>query len=355
MEYIYGMLYKLKSPYPCLVVAGQKHAELSPADTLEIDGNGIVYVYPHARGMWPFCINLAAPLECEHFSIFRQPDATLVILEGRQAVKIVQKENFSFSGKTCAVEVDDQTLSFLFGGKTISVALENEQKFEKCTKIGSFVLAQFENDAYAFCTKTGILSHFGGAVEVTGNRVKVCKKFADSLLRQRNATFVLDGNLRLTEENFVRSRPAFAQTKNSKFDDNFNYLSLNDKFNFDNFNDKLNNDDDFDNKFSNNNFDENNLDIGNANAQIDNADVTMVPYWFMESVLAKDYEYATQFLSEKLSQTIGKSEFAEFFGNFSTFLPLSRLDFITICGKEKNFVRFSLSGNKVDDISIDKL
>lgn len=294
MEYIYDMLYKLKSPYPCLVVAGEKHAELSPADTLEIDGNGLVYVYPHARAMWPFCINLAAPLECEHFSIFRQPEATLLILEGRQAVKIVQKESFSFGGKTCAVEVDGQTLSFSFGGKTISVALENEQKYEKCLKIGSFVLAIFEEDAYAFCTKTGKLSHFGGAVEVDGNRVKVCKKFADSLMRQRNATFVLDGNLRLAEENFMRSRP-----------------------------------------------------------EIENADV--VPYSFMESVRAKDYEYAAQFLSEKLRQTIGKNEFAEFFGNFSTFLPLSRLDFITICGKEKNFVRFSLSGNKVDDISIDKL
>ena len=73
-----------------------------------------------------------------------------------------------------------------------------------------------------------------------------------------------------------------------------------------------------------------------------------------QSVKARDYACAVSFLTKSLQEKVGTAQLQDFFGNFSTFLPISTTQFITMAGKKKNFVTFSLSGDLIDEISIDE-
>ena len=81
----------------------------------------------------------------------------------------------------------------------------------------------------------------------------------------------------------------------------------------------------------------------------------LVPFRLLESIKAKDYESALDFLSEKLKGEIDSDQIKDFFGELSNFLPVNANEFITISNFNKNYVKFVLVNDKIDDILIDNL
>ena len=64
------MKYFLKTTYPCLVKIEDDTFELEEFDTLEIEDEDYLFVYPQ-KNLYPFYINLKNPIENEHFSIIK--------------------------------------------------------------------------------------------------------------------------------------------------------------------------------------------------------------------------------------------------------------------------------------------
>lgn len=81
----------------------------------------------------------------------------------------------------------------------------------------------------------------------------------------------------------------------------------------------------------------------------------LIPFKLLESIKAKDYACAMDFLSEKLRSELDTNQMKEFFGEVTNFLPVNTNEFITISNFNKNYVKFVLSDDKVDDILIDNL
>lgn len=81
----------------------------------------------------------------------------------------------------------------------------------------------------------------------------------------------------------------------------------------------------------------------------------LIPFKLLESIKAKDYACAMNFLSEKLKSELDTNQIKDFFGEVTNFLPINTNEFITVSNFNKNYVKFVLSGDKIDDILIDNL
>ena len=184
--------------------------------------------------------------------------------------------------------------------ETDKICFETSDKKIECfheSKIQNFACVQFETELFLFSMKENKVFHFNGEIEIDGNQISVTKKFFDSNMREKRSIFRIKEDIELENEEFVYDEHA-KQRENIK---------------------------------------------------------DLTPYKFMESVKAKDFVCARNFLSEKLQNQIEISQLKNFFGNFSNFLPISATEFITLNAGRKNFVQFSLDNSQIDDISIDEL
>ena len=287
----------LKSPYSCLVKTSSNECELDPNDVLEIEDEKNVVIYPQSTKIVPFYINLASPKDCERYSFFSREGKTFVLLENAPKCDIKTKEKLNFSGKIVEICVENGKITFETNDKKIECSTQNfSQKFD-CFKIKNFACVQFENELFVFSLKENKVFHFDGEIEIDGNQICVTKKFFDSDMREKRSVFRLEDELEVESQEFVC---AVARKQNEKIKN-------------------------------------------------------LAPFKFMESVKAKDYASGLNCLSEKLQKQIDSTQIQEFFGNVAEFLPISTTEFLTISGKNKKFVQFSMNGNLVDDISIDDL
>ena len=288
------MKYLLKSPYSALIKTENNFFELSKNDSLEIEDENMIFVYPQQSGYLPFCINLSQPNENRFFSIKHKNENQYIFLELQMTVEVFQKESFSLSGKTINVEISKNKLTFESDNKKICVPHNMVADEIKLFKHKNFVCCQSKHDFFAYCTDTEKLSHFSGdKIEFCDDKLMVSKSFNDSDGRQRISTYSFDNNLKKEDEKFLRR----SVLKNSE----------------------------------------------------------LIPYKLMESVQAKDFDFAYDCLNDKLKSKIDKSQIEKFFGSFSCFMPLSTSEFITIASNQKNYIKIDLVGDKVYDISIDKL
>ena len=284
----------LKTTYPCLVKTGAEECELGQNDTLEIENEKNVFVYPQNPKIIPFYINLDSPKDCERYSFFTHGEEKFLLLENVQKFEIKTKEKLNFAGKNVEICVENGKICFETTDKKIECSTNDfSQKFE-CSKIKNFACVQFEKELFLFSVKNCKVYHFLGEIEIDGNQISVTKKFYDSENREKRSVFRIEDDLELENEEFVSMK------KDEKIK-------------------------------------------------------SLAPFKLMESVKAKDYANGLNFLSAKLQSQIDANQIKEFFGNFTDFLPISTTEFITINGRTKNFVQFSMSGALIDDISVDNL
>ncbi len=288
------MKFFLKTEYPCLVKTETDQCELDENDVLEIVDENFLFVYPENSRQIPFLINLNFLQENDFFSVIRRDENTIILLEKFQTFRVTHKEMLNFGGKRCEVSVSNKTISFENDNKKIECLCPKHDDDFKIFKIKDFACVQFEEDLFAYSMKNDQLSHFCGDLEIDGDVVFLKKQFHDSLNREREAKYDFGDVIKMESEDFKRK-----------------------------------------------------------STSVRHAD--LAPYQLLESVKAKDFDFASSFLSDKLKSQIDSNQIHEFFGNFSSFLPLSPTEFITISQNGKNFVSFNMRGDKIDDISVDNL
>ena len=288
------MKYLLKTTYPCLVKTMDNFCEMERNDTLKIENEKVVFIYPQDDYSLPFAINLSSPKENRFFSILNCKGEKLLILEEQDKSTNLQKETLYFFGKPCTIEVSNKKVIFENDKKQSEFLHKSNLKGAKIFKLNNFACLQSEHEFFAFHAADGKLSYFyGDEIKLDNNTLQVTKRLNDSESREKVSTFLLDDKI---------------ETKSQSFHHN-----------------------------------------GKQTIK------ELVPFKLMESVKVKDFDYAFNCLADDLKEKLDQAQIEDFFGNFSQFLPLSTTEFITVSKDEKNYIKIDLENNKVKDISIDKL
>lgn len=287
------MKYLLKSCYPCIVKTNSEFCELSTNDTLEIDNESCLFVYPQKANRISFMINLLSPVENKFFSLLKQNENTLIILEDQTKIKTTKKKILNFGDQSCELSISNNLISFETNQSKIEIETESKYEFI-IEKIKSFACVYNKQEFYAFSIKKSRLTQiYGDNIELNNNILTIEKYFDDSLNRKRTATFKIDEDIQLEKEEFYRDTVA-EQTE-------------------------------------------------------------LLPYRILESIKAKDFDFVYKHLNETLQSKIQKSQLGTFFGNINCFLPLSTKEFICISNKSKSYITFDLVDNKICDISMDEI
>jgi len=290
------MKYLLKTAYPCLIKTLNDFCELDENDTLELQDEKVIFVYPQSHTSIPFYINLSLPQESENFSIISQNGERFVLLEKKPQFSLLKREKINFGASFCTIEVSNNEISFETSTKKICLKCPHKCTEAKIFKIKNYAILQFQHDLYAYSMSSHRLIHFSGdELEMDGNNLKITKNFHDSLNREKSATYQFDEDIKIVSENFIV---------------NHNQMKAHSK---------------------------------------------LIPFRLMESIKAKDFSFAYNCLSSNLKEKINQTQIKNFFGTISHFMPLSTTEFITICGHDKNYVKFDICQDKICDISIDKL
>lgn len=283
----------LKTTYPCLIKTDIDTCELEENDTLEIEEERFLFVYPQ-NGNIPFYVDTKSEVENRFVSIIKHEDKTIFLLEKSANLKIEKKDQLNFSGSPCDIVISDKGISFETPLQKISYSFGHKSFNPQVFKYKNFACVQFENDFYAFDTKRNKLFHICGEdLQFENGKLSAIKKYHDSQGREKKITYRLDENVNLENETLQ--------------------------------------------------------------SDVDNARTELLPYKIMESVVAKDFAFISKNLSDSLRSKLDESQLKSFFGNPSGFLPLTTEEFIIFSSKCKNYVKFSLSENKIADISIDNL
>lgn len=227
----------------------------------------------------------------EFYEFFSYNNQNYIVFSMPPSVQIVQTENLNFNGKICKVKALSNKISFEINDKIVEINCQNDDK--KIFKLNSFACVQTDNDFFAYNTKNNKLSHFSGQNSLSGNVLTVTKNFHDSLSRTKTAKYILKENIELENENILREEKKTIRE--------------------------------------------------------------LVPYKLLESVKAKDFEFAINLLAQPLKDKVDEAKLCDFFGNFTSFLPISTTEFITLSNKEKNFVTFCMQDDKVCDITVNAL
>lgn len=290
------MKFYIKTSYPCLIKTDSQSVFLEENDMLEIENEKFLYIYPENNTYFPFFLNMDTLKDSEKISVLKHNNQIIVLLENPPTLQIYNKETLNFSGKTCEIHISKNNLSFSTNSKKINFFCKHSCKNYKIFKIQNFACVQFEKNLYAFSVSSNKLTHFeGDKFEFNNNILHLTKRFHDSLDRERHACYKFDNEIFLESEEFM-----YKEEKQ--------------------YNEKL------------------------------------ICYKTLEGVKAKDFSYIlNNFFSEKLKSQINEKQLHKFFGNISSFLPMSTTEYITLAKDQKNYVTFSIKDDKIDDITIDKL
>ena len=283
----------LKTSYPCLIKTDTDSCELEENDVLEIENEQFLFIYPQ-NGSIPFYIDTFSEKENRFFSIIKQNDKTIFLLEKSSILSVERKQQLNFSGKMCDIAVGAHSIIFESSSHKIERHFAHDAHEYEVFKYKNFACVQFENDFYAFNIHKHKLFHFSGEnLTFDNGKLSATKKIHDSMRRERSLTYIFNDDVTLEDESFISE-----ELCNSP---------------------------------------------------------DLLPYKVLESAKAKDYAYIMSFLSENLKNQIDENHLNQFFGNIDSFLPLNLDEFITITSNGKNYVKFNVLNNKIHDISIDCL
>jgi len=91
------MKYILKTTYPCLVKNKDSFTEMEINDTLEIEDETIIFIYPENSKQIPFYINLATKKESEFYSFIKRENINFILLEAPKSMEITEKHILELS------------------------------------------------------------------------------------------------------------------------------------------------------------------------------------------------------------------------------------------------------------------
>lgn len=286
------MKYTIKTTYPCVIKTQNEYVEIDENSSAECEDEDFVYVYPEQNGT-PFCVNLKEKKDSELVSFISRNGQNFVFLEPQQNSSITKKENVSINGKNCKILIDKKQISFEGQNRIVCHLINHPCKNYKIIKLQNFACVQFDKDFYAYDTQKEKLYHFCGEdFSLDKNTLTVTKTYSDSSGRERKYKVTFSDKLSAKENTFVKK---------------------------------------------------------------EQKEKGLVAYEFLEAVKAEDFACATNLLSEKLKEKIGKTELESFFGKIQQILPISISEFIVYSNAKKLYASFEISNNQICDISLDEL
>jgi len=285
----------LKTTYPCLISNTTEKQFLSENDSLEIEDETFLSVYPLQANLLPFCIDLTETTDSSFYSYLNINNQQVVLLEKQQSVEIFQKETLNFAGAVCKMKISKNSLSFETDKTCIKLKISHKTNSYKLSKIKNFACLQFEKDIYFFDVVKSKLSHLSAdKIQLEGQKLSTTKKLHDSLNREKHSIYTINDDIELKQEEFTKT-VATQQTK------------------------------------------------------------ALTPYKFVEGLTARDFKFSIECLSLSLKEKIDDSKLQSFFGTVFSFVPLSEQEFLIFSNTGKKFAKFDMIDEKINDIVVDDL
>jgi hypothetical protein len=289
------MKYLLVAPYPCLIKSKTESVELDQNDTLECENEELLYVYPLTQSLSPFCVNLSAKADTEHYSFLKHGEKNIVFLEKVPKFDVFAKEELIFPNKRCKIYVGENEIKFETDKKIIRCHRFSRKSSPKIVKIKNFACVAFDDEFFAYAVSTDKLSHFqADEISLKNNVLTLTKKYRDSQCREKFLQYEILDEIKLKNEQI----------------------------------------------------------ISNETKLIDRS---LAPFKFLECVKAGDYANFKKFFSASLSEKLNEEKIKSFFGQAHDFLPLSPNEFLAVSSASKSYVSFDVEDGVIADISIDSL
>ena len=184
---------KLKTNYPCLVKTDKESFEIDENDVLEIENEERIFIYPtlFSRKNIPFYINLKSLKSCHRYFVHEFDDFSLVVLTYNEELKILYKENFPTLA--CNVVVSQSAVKFEKEDISVEYTLPHNFFNYHIFKLDNYACVEFDDEnLYLFNTKTNVLSHFSGNMDLDKNVLTVKKNLHDLENRVKKVCFKLE-------------------------------------------------------------------------------------------------------------------------------------------------------------------
>ena len=184
---------KLKTNYPCLVKTDKESFEIDENDVLEIENEERIFIYPtlFSRKNIPFYINLKSLKSCHRYFVHEFDEFSLVVLTYNEELKILYKENFPTLA--CNVVVSQSAVKFEKEDISVEYTLPHNFFNYHIFKLDNYACVEFDDEnLYLFNTKTNVLSHFSGNMDLDKNVLTVKKNLHDLENRVKKSTFKLE-------------------------------------------------------------------------------------------------------------------------------------------------------------------
>ena len=204
---------KLKTNYPCLVKTDKESFEIDENDVLEIENEERIFIYPtlFSRKNIPFYINLKSLKSCHRYFVHEFDDFSLVVLIYNEELKILYKENFPTLA--CNVVVSQSAVKFEKEDISVEYTLPHNFFNYHIFKLDNYACVEFDDEnLYLFNTKTNVLSHFSGNMDLDKNVLTVKKNLHDLENRMKKSTFKLEEDkIKLESLNFSHDENKFSE------------------------------------------------------------------------------------------------------------------------------------------------
>ena len=184
---------KLKTNYPCLVKTDKESFEIDENDVLEIENEERIFIYPtlFSRKNIPFYINLKSLKSCHRYFVHEFDEFSLVVLTYNEELKILYKENFPTLA--CNVVVSQSAVKFEKEDISVEYTLPHNFFNYHIFRLDNYACVEFDDEnLYLFNTKTNVLSHFSGNMDLDKNVLTVKKNLHDLENRVKKSTFKLE-------------------------------------------------------------------------------------------------------------------------------------------------------------------
>ncbi|MBP3619879.1 MAG: hypothetical protein J6J24_04385 [Clostridia bacterium] len=290
------MKHFLVATYPCLVKTINQQFELDLNDQIEIENEQFIFIYPLDCSTLPFCINFNTCKENRFFSFIKKNEKTYIILEKQSSFSVTHKEILKFNDKICTIEINNHKIAFETDKKKCEHFCFHSIQNYKVSKIKNFAYLQLENECFLFSMTTEKLTHIlGSSFDLQNDKITFEKHFFDSQGRTKIQ------KLEIEEEGILMKEERMIYNKKTPSRREF------------------------------------------------------VSFKFMESIRAKDFDFAHTLLCKKLQESVNKENLQTFFGNISFFVFLEENQFLCFSQNSKNFVSFAVEHNEIQDITLDSL
>lgn len=293
--------YKLKTAYPCLIVSGQQSILLNPEETLELQDENKLLVYPvgNARQSIAFTVELDHLVKsCFYtFHTLRENEMLIFFPSGQHCENYILK-TLSVAGKDCNFEIGQQSIILICNSwKKVIHLQENfvSYKLGKAEHI-AYILLQNENNQimYALNTKNGNIKVFTGSdIQINQNTFRVFSQ------KKSVAGQELQQDYEVTAEGI---RPITGDIQ---------YQAMTPRL-----------------------------------VRCD----PVIPYAFLEAMQLRDFELARAYLSAPLRQNIDIPHLKSYFGQISQFYHLEKDAYYVLAKEKSQAYRFCVTDGKISEI-----